>query len=112
MIYLPDTKKFLRAMLNRKKQKRSGMKSKTKDVLEMLEQLFNGKYDPVDFSCSFPDLCFFNYEKLEKEYKGLGYYLDQVVPDICDEGKPGFDPTHMIEELKKVYEKVLELIKN
>ena len=55
---------------------------------------------------------FFNYEKLEKEYKGLGYYLDQVVPDICDEGEPGFDPTHMIEELKKVYEKVLELIKN
>ena len=85
------------------------MKSKTKMVLDMLERLFNHNYNPVEFSCDFPDLCFLNYNELEKEHKGLGYYLDQVVPDICDEGEPGFDPTHMIEELKKVYEKVKAL---
>lgn len=82
------------------------MQSKTKKLIEMLEALFSGKYDAVQFSCDFPSFCFQYYDELEKEYKGLGYYLDQEVPDICDEGEPGFDPTHMIEELKKVYEKV------
>ena len=82
------------------------MKSKTKHVFEMLDLLFTGKYDPCQFSCDFPDFCFKNYDELEQEYEGLGYYLDQEVPDICDEGEPGFDPTHMIEELKKVYKKV------
>ena len=80
-------------------------------AMDMLKQLLNGKYDPLQFSTDFPAYCYENYEELEKEYEGLGYYLDQVVPDICDEGEPGFDPTHMIEELKKVYDKVLEIIK-
>ena len=83
---------------------------KSKKVIELLELLFAGKYNPVQFSCDFADFCYENYKELEEEYKGLGYYLDQVVPDICDEGEPGFDPTHMIDELKKVYEKVLEII--
>ena len=87
------------------------MNSKTKQALQMLEDLFNGKADPVDFSVYFADFCYDNYNELEKEHKGLGYYLDQEVPDICDDGEPGFDPTHMIEELKKVYEKVKALCK-
>ena len=74
--------------------------------MQELEKLFSGKADPWRFSCDFPSLCFKFYDELEQEHKGLGYYLDQVVHDICDEGEPGFDPTHMIEELKKVYEKV------
>lgn len=82
------------------------MKSKTKQLITMLDLLFSNKYDAVQFSCDFPSFCFNCYDDLEKEHKGLGYYLDQVIPDICDEGEPGFDPTHMIEELKKVYEKV------
>lgn len=85
------------------------MKLKTKKLIEMMEYLFSGAYDAVQFSCDFPSFCFDNYDDLEKEYKGLGYYLDQEVPDICDEGEPGFDPTHMIEELKNVYNKVLEI---
>jgi hypothetical protein len=79
---------------------------KSEKLIDMFKSLFLGKYDPVQFSCDFPEFCFQNYNELEKEHEGLGYYLDQVVPDICDEGEPGFDPTHMIEELKKVYEKV------
>ncbi len=82
------------------------MKSKTKKLIEMMESMFAGKLDATQFSCDFPSFCFNYYDDLEKEHKGLGYYLDQVIPDICDEGEPGFDPTHMIEELKKVYEKV------
>lgn len=85
------------------------MKSKTKRMFAMLDLLFEGKYDAYQFSCEFPDFCFHNYDELEKEYKGLGYYLDQEVPDICDEGEPGFDPTHMIAELKKVYDKAKEI---
>ena len=82
------------------------MKSKTKNLIEMMEALFSGKCDAVKFSCDFPAFCFEYYDDLEEEHKGLGYYLDQVIPDICDEGEPGFDPTHMIGELKQVYEKV------
>ena len=82
------------------------MKSKTKLIINELQKLFNKEVDPFEFSCYFPDIVFYNYDELEKEHEGLGYYLDQEVPYICDEGEPGFDPTHMIEELKKVYEKV------
>lgn len=86
------------------------MNYKTQKVIDMLRQLFEGEYDPLQFSTDFAVYCFDNYKVLEKEHVGLGYYLDQEVPDICDEAEPGFDPTHMIEELKKVYEKVLEII--
>ena len=88
------------------------MKLYTNKVLQMLKLLFEGKYDALDFSNDFADYCYHNYYNIEEEFQGLGYYLDQVVPDICDEGEPGFDPTHMIEELKKVYQKVLEFIEN
>ena len=77
----------------------------------MFDELFAGRYDPCQFSCDLPDFCFKNYDNIEAECKGLGYYLDQEVPDICDEGEPGFDPTHMISELKKVYEKTKSMIK-
>ena len=86
------------------------MKSKTKLILDELQKLFNKKVDAFDFSCYFPDMIYDNYDILEEEYKGLGYYFDQVANNICDEGEPGFDPTHMIGELKKVYEKALEII--
>lgn len=83
-----------------------GSKLKTKLILDEMQKLFNKKVDAFEFSCYFPSMVFQNYDDLEKECQGLGYYLDQVSNDICDEGEPGFDPTHMIEELKKVYEKV------
>ena len=54
-----------------------GMKSRTKKVINMLEDLFSNKYDPFLFSIDFPNFCFENYDDLEKENKGLGYYLDQ-----------------------------------
>ncbi len=80
------------------------MKQLTNNIFKQLEDLFNGKIDPCQFSCDFPDYCYKYYDEIESECAGLGYYLDQKVPYICDEGEPGFDPTHMIAELKKVYE--------
>ena len=88
------------------------MISKTQIILNKLEELFSKKIDPFIFSIDFPSEVYNLYFDLEEEHKGLGDYLDQVSNKICDEGEPGFDPTHMIEELKKVYEKVLEFIKN
>ncbi len=85
------------------------MKPKTKQLFGMLDSLFEGKYDAYKFSCDFPDFCIDNYDELEQEYAGLGYYLDQEVPEICDEGEPGFDPTHMVAELKRVYKAAKEI---
>lgn len=76
-----------------------------------MEDLINGNANAVDFSVYFADYCFENYDALEQEKEGVGYFLDQEVPYICDEGEPGFDPTHMISEIKRVYEKVKEMIK-
>ena len=87
------------------------MKPATKRMFEMLEMLFCGQYEPNQFSCDFPKYCYENYDKLEMEYAGLGYYLDQEVPDICDEGEPGFDPINMIKKLKEVYEKAKSFLK-
>lgn len=88
------------------------MQSKTQIILNKLEELFAKKIDPFIFSIDFPSIVYNFYFELEEEHKGLGDYLDQVTNAICDEGEPGFDPTHMIEELKKVYQKVLEFIEN
>jgi len=84
------------------------MKSRTKKVINMLEDLFSNKYDPFLFSIDFPNFCFENYDDLEKENKGLGYYLDQNIPDICDKGEPSFDSLEMINELKKIYQHIKE----
>ena len=78
-------------------------KPKGQIVLDMLEMLFNGEYDPFEFSLDFPDFCFEHYDELEEECEGLGYYLDQNAPEICDDGEPGFNPTRMITALKNVY---------
>ena len=86
------------------------MKSKTKMILNEMQKLFNGEVDAFEFSCYFSGLVFDNYDKVEAEYLGLGDYFDLEIPDICAEGEPGFDPTHMIYELKKVYEHALEII--
>lgn len=79
-------------------------------AIDMMEELLNGKADPVDFSVYFAEYCFENYDALEKDKGGVGYFLDQEIPYICDEGEPGFDPIHMISEIKRVHDKVIEMI--
>ena len=88
------------------------MKSTIKKLVSMLESFLSGNYDAFQFSYDFPDFCYKNYDNLESEFKVLGYYLDQTVPDICDEGEPCFDSTHMKGELQKVYQKVKSFIKD
>ena len=75
-----------------------------------MEDLFSGKYEALDFSCDMEEFFYKNYAFIKEENKDVARLLNTYLPDICAEGIPGFDPTHMIEELKKVYEKVLEII--
>ena len=82
------------------------MKSKIRALLNMFEALFAGEYDALAFSCDMEDFFFENYKQIEAENSKVADILNEKLPDICAEGEPGFDPTHMIEELKKVYEKV------
>lgn len=82
------------------------MNKYTKKLIKYFEDLFNGQYDPYLFSIDFADYCFEHFNDLEKEHKGLGEFLDQSVPDICDKGEPNFDPTDMISELKQIYSEV------
>lgn len=79
-------------------------------ALKMMEDLIDGKSNPVEFSIYFADFCFDNYDALEEEKVGVGYLLDQEIPDICDEGEPGFDSAHMIAEITRVYHRVKEMI--
>lgn len=53
-----------------------------------------------------------NYQEMLSEDKETTVYLNDDVADICSEGEPGFDPTHMInclkiryEEAKRIYNK-------
>ena len=82
------------------------MKTKIKALLNMLDALFAGEYDALTFSCDMEDFFFENYEYIKQENSSVADLLNENLPEICAEGEPGFDPTHMIEELKKVYEKV------
>jgi hypothetical protein len=82
------------------------MKSKIKEMLLMMEELFAGEYDALKFSCDMEDFFCENYDAIEQENEYVATLLNENFPEICAEGEPGFDPTHMIEELKKVYEKV------
>ena len=75
----------------------------------MFEELFSGKYDALEFSCDMEDFFCDNYDAIKKENKDIATILNENLPELCAEGEPGFNPTHMIEELKKVYEKVKAL---
>ncbi len=76
-----------------------------KEILNQFEKLFNHKYEPLRFAIEIPRFIAYNYDKIEKENFEIARIFNDDVPDICDEGEQGFDPTHMIAELKKVYKK-------
>lgn len=80
------------------------MKSKIETMFEMLERLFYGKYNPLQFSCDMEDYFADNYDEIERENQAIATIFNIDVPELCSEGEPGFDPTHMINGLKKRYE--------
>ncbi len=74
-------------------------------VFNQFQKLFNGKIDPFKFSIDLPKFICDNYDEIENENVEIARIFNDEVPEICDEGEPGFDPTHMIAELRKVYDK-------
>lgn len=74
-------------------------------VFNQILKLFDGKIEPFQFSIDMPKFICDNYDEIENENVEIARIFNDYIPYICDEGEPGFDPTHMITELKKVYEK-------
>ena len=79
-------------------------------IFNQFQELFIGKIDPFKFSIDMPKFICDNYDEIENENVEIARILNDEVSYICDEGEPGFDPTHMIAELKKVYDKAKQII--
>lgn len=81
------------------------MKSTIQTMFDMQERLFDGKYDPLQFSCDMEDYFCQHYEEIVAENKGVAAVYNENLPELCSEGEPNFDPTHMIEGIKEEYKR-------
>ncbi len=84
------------------------MKFKIEKAFEMLERLFDGTYSPVAFSVDFPKYLCEVFDVVDTDNPVVSLLCENI-PEICDEGEPGFDPTNMIAALKVEYEKAKAL---
>lgn len=78
-------------------------------ALKMFEELFEGKFDPYDFSGKIEMYLYDNYEEMNKENYEITHFLNQDTQDVCDLAEPNFDPTEMLTLLKPIYEKAKEI---
>jgi len=78
-------------------------------ALKMFEELFEGKFDPYDFSGKIEMYLYDNYEEMNKENYEITDFLNQDTQDVCDLAEPNFDPTEMLTLLKPIYEKAKEM---
>lgn len=79
--------------------------SKIQQAFDMIEALLRGEYDPLQFSCDMEDFLYDNSSTMEQENAEVNDVLQNEIPDLCAEGEPGFDPSHMIQGIKVEYEK-------
>lgn len=79
--------------------------SKIQQAFDMIEALLRGEYEPLQFSCDMEDFLYDNFSILERENTEVNDILQDKIPDLCSEGEPGFDPTHMIQGIRAEYEK-------
>lgn len=79
--------------------------SKIQQAFDMIEALLQGESDPLQFSCDMEDFLYDNFSIMEKENAEVNDILQNKIPDLCSEGEPGFDPTHMIQGIRAEYEK-------
>ncbi len=86
--------------------------SKIQQAFEMIEALLRGEYEPLQFSCDMEDFLCDNASVMEEENAEVNDVLQEEIPDLCSEGEPGFDPTHMIQGIKAEYEKARALLNN
>ncbi len=86
--------------------------SKIEQAFDMIESLFRGEYDPLQFSCDMEDFLYNNSSIMEQENAEVNNILQNEIPDLCAEGEPGFDPSHMIQGIKAEYEKAKAVLNN
>lgn len=86
--------------------------SKIQQAFDMIEALLRGEYDPLQFSCDMEDFLYDNSFIMEQENAEVNDVLQNEIPDLCSEGEPGFDPTHMIQGIKAEYEKAKTVLNN
>lgn len=79
--------------------------SKIQQAFDMIETLLRGEYEPFRFSIEKEDFLCDNSSVMEKENAEVNDILQNKIPDLCSEGEPGFDPTHMIQGIRAEYEK-------
>ena len=72
-------------------------------VFHMFRQLFQGEYDPYQFTLDMEMFLFDHYDEMNAENPGVTRFLNEDVPDICAEGERGMDFTDIISRLKKIY---------
>ena len=81
------------------------MKSAIQTMFDMQERLFKGDYDPLKFSCDMEEYFCDHYDEIEAENVEIAEIYNENLPELCSEGEPGFDPTHMIEGIKEEYKR-------
>lgn len=86
--------------------------SKIQQAFDMIEALLRGEYDPLQFSCDMEDFLYDNSSTMEQENAEVNDVLQNEIPDLCAEGEPGFDPSHMIQGIKAEYEKAKAVLNN
>ena len=84
--------------------------SKIQQAFNMIEALLQGTYEPLQFSCDMEQFLFDNASIMQQENSEVNDILQDEIPDLCSEGEPGFDPTHMLQGIKREYEKAKSLL--
>lgn len=83
--------------------------SKIQQAFNILEELLQGKYDPLQFSCDMEQFLFDNFSSMRQESPEVNDVLQEELPEICAEGEPGMDFTDMIEKVEREYKKAKEI---
>ena len=86
--------------------------SKIQQAFNMIEALLQGTYEPLQFSCDMEQFLFENASIMQQENSEVNDVLQDEIPDLCSEGEPGFDPAHMLQGIKREYEKAKSLFNN
>lgn len=79
-------------------------------MFDMQERLFAGEYDPLQFSCDMEEFFCDHFDEIKMENAEIAKLYNENLPELCAEGEPGFDPTHMIEGIKNEYKRAKAIL--
>lgn len=77
------------------------------EVLQMIEDFLNGKYDPLDFSYDLPDALIDHHAEIDEISPGLYAILSDELPEICADYERGADPAPFMAAVKREYERAM-----